>query len=336
MSASFLIEDLVSKSTQKVIGFIKSRCLRRRLNSCECDNCLSCCPADAIVIHNNQVKLDRGKCTGCMLCSTVCPNDAFEFPLADIEKYIFAKEKRELIVISCSRQKQVYPEEHVIPCLGSLSLEHLLVLGLAGSPVTAFNTMACYNCENRTAADSFLSILTEFQEQAGNLLNTTFIVISEPEEITSIPHESRRSYISGLKSNLLTAISPQVTYSSADTDDNVIKSRRIPKSIYLKRYLSTHVDEERKQLISSLSDYSVEISEGCTPCPLCKGICPTGAIKVDRSDGEKKILIDNSLCSGCRLCVLFCKKEAITLHPPLRSGVSTNTNRDKYLFESPD
>lgn len=335
MPALSVIENLASESTQQTIMFIDSRCLRRRLNSCECDNCLSCCPADAIIVSNRQIKLDSGKCTGCMLCSTVCPNDAFEYPVSDIEKSLFAKEETELVVISCSRQTQIHQEEQVVPCLGSLSLEHLLALGLAGSSETAFNILACENCENRSAADFFLSMLRRVQEQAGDLLKTKFIVLTDPDQITSLHNENRRSFLSSLKSNLLSAISSQFSYSSVDTDEIVKKSRRIPKRVDLKRNLIEHVDDVKIQLISSLCDFHLAVNENCSLCPLCTGICPTGAVKIERSDGEKKIVVEHTLCSGCGLCVSFCKNEAIKLHhPSRRSAIKDITNQDKYLVAS--
>jgi len=49
---------------------------------------------------------------------------------------------------------------------------------------------------------------------------------------------------------------------------------------------------------------------------MCKGICPTGAISMEKVDEEKSLVIDNTLCSGCGLCVTFCKNDALRLHYP--------------------
>ena len=316
MSALSLLKGFASDAVTQSVEFKEDLCLRRRLNSYDCASCLDSCPAGALSLANRQVQLDTEKCSGCMLCTVACPNDAFEFQNLAFEKCLFPDSKVKMSVISCTRQTQIHPNEHVVPCLGGLSLEHLLVLGLTGSEVTAFNTSVCSNCENSLAADTFLNLVKNLQKRGGELLSTKFIVLTESEQITSIQNDNRRSFLSGFKNALLSTISSQFSYSSDDFEEVVKKTRRIPKRVSLKRDIVRIVDEESKQLVSTLSDYHLEVNEDCSLCPLCTGICPTGAIRLDRSGGQKELLIDNTLCSGCGLCVLFCKQKAIKLSPP--------------------
>jgi len=44
--------------------------------------------------------------------------------------------------------------------------------------------------------------------------------------------------------------------------------------------------------------------DNCTLCQLCKNICPTGALKVDKAEG--KVEIDKSACTLCGKCVKAC------------------------------
>jgi len=55
----------------------------------------------------------------------------------------------------------------------------------------------------------------------------------------------------------------------------------------------------------------------CQQCenPICKTVCPMGAISRDNKTGA--MLIDEELCVGCKLCVMFC---------PL-GGLGINKNR---------
>ena len=60
--------------------------------------------------------------------------------------------------------------------------------------------------------------------------------------------------------------------------------------------------------------YTVNITEDCDSCFACIGICPAGAIKVDRNDtDDPKLLFNSSLCSGCGLCKGFCMNNAIVI-----------------------
>ena len=79
------------------------------------------------------------------------------------------------------------------------------------------------------------------------------------------------------------------------------------------------VGEVKEQLVS-LCTHRITIDSACTRCPLCTGICPTGALRVKGSGSEKQLLFTATRCSGCGLCVYFCGKSAISLSPSPVSG----------------
>lgn len=51
--------------------------------------------------------------------------------------------------------------------------------------------------------------------------------------------------------------------------------------------------------------------EKCTPCKLCRVLCPDLAITKDEDNGQ--IEIDYEYCKGCGICVVVCPKEAISM-----------------------
>ena len=51
--------------------------------------------------------------------------------------------------------------------------------------------------------------------------------------------------------------------------------------------------------------------ERCTHCTACVGVCPGGALSVDRS--RMTVTFDREKCIGCRLCVPACPYAAITV-----------------------
>jgi formate hydrogenlyase subunit 6/NADH:ubiquinone oxidoreductase subunit I len=253
-----------------------------------------------------------------MRCTTVCPNDAFTFSgnAAGIPNSL--ENDTGPTVLSCPRQKQVYPEETLMPCLGGITLEHLLALGLAADKtIVAFNTSDCSGCVNNHSVKHFLHRLEFLKEKAGGILNGEFIVITEQKQLRSLEQLDRRSFLSGLKEHFLATISSRFRFSFESPEKEVISSRRIPTRVRLKKELLQHIGLEHKELISALLNHRLEVSGACDLCPLCTGICPTGAIRVDRAEGQKELSIDHTLCSGCGLCVTFCKQNAISLEGPI-------------------
>ena len=220
------------------------------------------------------------------------------------------------IIISCDRQKQIHPDEYVIPCFGGLSLELLLTLGLKRFAITAFNMMGCVDCENQPAADYFLRQISHLQDHAVDILRTKFVIITDPQHISTIDTEHRRSFLAGFKNRLVAAVSTNVPQSFAEFEKNTKQSRRIPKKVNLIRKALALANNEEQKVISHFFVNEVVVDEKCSLCPLCKGICPTGAIRIERSGKGKTLLIDNTFCSGCGLCVIFCKQAALTLNPP--------------------
>jgi len=59
--------------------------------------------------------------------------------------------------------------------------------------------------------------------------------------------------------------------------------------------------------------FTLTASDECNFCGACAGMCPTGALKNIREDEVKQLKFDWGKCSGCRLCLEFCRKKALVL-----------------------
>ena len=44
----------------------------------QCGTCIGVCPADALMLTEHDLIIDREKCTECMLCVRICPLAALE------------------------------------------------------------------------------------------------------------------------------------------------------------------------------------------------------------------------------------------------------------------
>lgn len=334
MQALSLINDFISDKTQAV-EFEGKRCLRRRLNSCDCSYCMKACPTGALFLDNRHIQYDTRKCTHCMQCTAVCPNDAFSIPGCDFDALVELMPNTDLSVFSCTRQVQIHPEEKVVPCMGIFSMEMLLVIGIKGSAVTAFNISNCPDCENKAVVDSFINSLTYLKNRAAALLNTRFSLLTHQDQIHSLAKAGRRSFLSGIADKMISLAGSQFVQKPDAAIDTPAKNRRIPKKVQLIKKLIESAGHDQKEITKSLFVYHMTASSDCTLCPLCTGICHTGALKVDRVGGEKQLLFRNTLCSGCGLCVLFCKQDALRLWPPGIGKISGGRAVDQECLTAP-
>ena len=142
--------------------------------------------------------------------------------------------------------------------------------------------------------------------------------------------EDRRSFLRGMRNNLVAAVESQLPTFQIDVTVNESRNRQVPRKVKLVRDLLTQLDQKKKDFVASMCLYEIQVSDKCTICPLCKGICPTGAIKIEKIDKEKALAIDNTLCSGCGLCVTFCKNDALRIERPESIDVKKKVEIVKY------
>lgn len=306
-----------------------TRCLRRRLSTCDCRLCLDVCAAGAISLERGQLQLDQQRCTGCMACVAACRNEALVAPF-DLEGMLQkVREKAEKQpVVSCIRQKRRSVEELTVPCLGILSEEALLALGRSGCRSIEFNLTACPSCENHQAAARFLSAFQWVTEAAAQVFSAELALSENTPPETAKDGTDRRSFLAEVRAkiSIFSPISldmPDFLYAAQPEKTH---SRRLPIRVKIIERIVADVDGESKEQILALCTHRVTAGPACNCCPLCTGICPTGALRVAGSDTEKRLVFTSTRCSGCGLCVLFCRKKAISLSlSPLSGGKSAGT-----------
>ncbi|MBT8333768.1 MAG: 4Fe-4S dicluster domain-containing protein [Deltaproteobacteria bacterium] len=251
-----------------------------------------------------------------MMCTAFCPNDAFEVNGYHLETRIQSLSPKEDLFVSCFRETQLHPDELVVPCVGALSLVHLLALCLKSFGKLVFNVSACESCENRAAAERLESLVALLKNHHDRIEAELIINKTATETMSPLTAESRRSFLMGLKNSLVSVVESQLPSFQHNPTDKVSRNRRVPRKVKLLRDLLNQLDQKKKDLVSSLCLYEIRVTDNCAVCPLCKGICPTGAIKIEKVDNHKTLVIDNTLCSGCGLCETFCKNDALQLQRP--------------------
>jgi heterodisulfide reductase subunit A len=51
----------------------------------------------------------------------------------------------------------------------------------------------------------------------------------------------------------------------------------------------------------------------CSSCRICESLCPYNAIELKEKDGKPKAHVIEALCKGCGVCGTACPTKAITL-----------------------
>lgn len=287
------------------------KCLRSRLNTNQCTRCLKNCPSKALSIVNRKVCIDMAQCTGCMSCVAACPQDALVSDY-DLDVMLSSCQSAADVVVSCIHQTQNQPNEMTIPCVGILSKEVLAALLLNDYRSVSFNVAGCTGCANQDVSNVFMMHCKQIIEELSGI-NLTKMVLIEDNDQLSNPKKDRRSYLTKIR-DIAVDVSKQRFFSMQDpplTESRT--SRSIPFKTQLVKKVFASLDGGSQQAVLGLFGHNLLVHESCNCCPLCKGICPTGAIKIDRLDQGTKLRFEMLDCSGCGLCVEFCKINALSL-----------------------
>ena len=302
------------------LDFDPASCVRATSRLSECTKCVEICPVNTIEIIDNIPTFTPSACVDCGGCVGICPTEAFalkEFSTVDFFFFMLEDEEK---LISCKKN---------IPCISTLSVEHLISLALASDKPIILDLGHCQTCEikdplfaqieqNIEEANFVLSSFSDkqlFSEERG------YEVEKEPEE--EIP--TRRSFLSNI--SLKGAVKQKEAFDQAvDADE---QQRFEIDSVVISKIKEKKLPNKRKILFTALKraekpeQYEVlpeeEVSftsqkfvdEKCTNCQICYRICPTGALS---SDGKFSLInFDAMLCVKCHLCHDVCEPDAIHL-----------------------
>ena len=139
------------------------------------------------------------------------------------------------------------------------------------------------------------------------------MILVDMEEPLAIDKRDRRAFLKNIR-DLATDISKRsLSAKRIGPAGEPHNGRRVPFKTKLVRKMHTTGEGNVQKKILGLFGYTLSVNAHCNCCPLCKGICPTGAIQIDRDGQGKNLKFDTLDCSGCGICVEFCRKKAILL-----------------------
>ncbi len=310
MSSLTLIANIVSDPSFKV-ALLPERCLRRRLNSNQCQRCLGICPSSALSLNDRKIALDESRCSGCMACVTACPQDALVSDY-DLDELLRILREGGDVVVSCVRQEQCQVNEVVVPCVGILSKQFLTAIGFGNCRSVTFNVSGCAECCNRDASTVFMADCEESVAALSHCMKVKFVLVHRNGQLKNTM-VGRRSYLAKIREMIADAAEKRFTPARKTQNHKKEYGRRVPYKTKLVENLIMDLDADSQECILSLFGNSLSVNEKCTCCPLCKGICPTGAITIKWSEHGKKLAFEMFKCSGCGVCVEFCKSGSLSL-----------------------
>lgn len=295
-----------------------SRCLKMRFNESKCRRCVDICPHKAVALDAG-LAINPDQCSGCLLCTTVCPVGALE-SRSDFSVCLAQLSKVPEPVLGCIRTQK--SSNAALACLGGLAEEHLLILfhTLAGS--LTLNLTSCTDCPNSPMIVQLRQRLDSLAEDRPSGRKCRIVLADAAEDLHYYQEVvNRRSFFKSVGNYLFkgadTILFPRNEQGQQRSEYG---EKRLPIRRELLNRIRHTISPEGEVRIQKHFDSFVSFDNNCTSCQGCVAICPTGALQTESSDLPPSF--KHLLCTGCGLCSEFCLDGAVELHPENIEGKS--------------
>ena len=301
------LEFLAKETAPVLVASEQCTVVRHRLSPCR--RCVEVCPAGCLSIDRGPV-IDPEECDGCGLCTAACLTGALRLrgiSLSDVDK-----DDRGL-TITCRYGEAVGPDAVHLPCLGWLTADHLVWLGLArGGPVV----LAAGDCDSCRCSHGREMATTAIRKSRGVLraadrAEASFRQGSErPFSAASVRGAAAAMTRKGLFS-LILAEAVRLAVAAGEEliplfmDDPARPAHLIPQRRAVWLTLARGM-EWPGQTVSAdeLPQASRAIATGCDGCGMCACSCPSGALRL----AGEAITHNPEICLDCGLCRSLCPK----------------------------
>jgi ferredoxin len=287
-----LLDNLLSaflKATDPRPRYTEARCLLYKNSVGGCDRCYQACPRGAVRLEGWRVELDEALCTGCGLCTGVCPGVALEYPLGGIQEALIRGKGQ----LRCSKAEGKGEE---VLCLGRLTPGLLAEAGSRFGKVVLARG-ACVSC--RIGGPSVPEHLERMAEEARRYHPLEVEVVEGPLPGEPVGRRELFQALLGSAKRTAADLVPELPLPAPEEE------KGLPPELRLRRLAAERAFEVRWPRI--------RVEEGCTLCPVCTNVCPTGAVRRVREGEEYVLLLKVEACTGCGACVESCPPQVIRL-----------------------
>jgi len=310
------IIDKTLSSADLPITVDRSRCMRMRFNKNECPVCTDNCHAEAITF-GEDIFINAGKCTLCMVCVSECPADCFDIKGGDFFRLLARLRKIQhsvpLPVLGCKTASGSGAHEKTA-CLGSLSDEHLLAVYVFMDKPVHVNLTACAQCRNAFIVDALKDRIRGIHKSTGIDVSEKILLIEHKADLSfeDVSYD-RRGFFKALK-NLGFVHAADLLESGEGEIIRSYSAKKLPlKRDILNTIIKKITDLDISGRILQEYAFTATADASCNNCFSCIGMCPTGALKIKSDESGVGLLFNSSLCNGCALCRDFCFNNSITL-----------------------
>uniref|UniRef100_A0A7V4A1G0 4Fe-4S dicluster domain-containing protein n=1 Tax=Thermus tengchongensis TaxID=1214928 RepID=A0A7V4A1G0_9DEIN len=295
-----LLDNLLNaflKATDPRPRYTEARCLLYKNSVGGCDRCYQACPKGAVRLEGWRVELDEVLCTGCGLCTGVCPGIALEYPLGGLQEALIRGKGQ----IRCSKAEGKGEE---VLCLGRLTPGLLAEAGSRfGKVVLARGD--CASC--RIGGPSVPEHLQRMAEEARRY---------HPVEVEVIQGELPGEKVG--RRELFQALMGSARRTAADLVPELPlpeepEPKGLPAELRLRFLAASRAEAVRWP--------KIQVEEGCTLCPVCTNVCPTEAVYRVREGEEYVLCLKVEACTGCGACVESCPPQVIRLEEAPKAEV---------------
>ena len=300
------------------LEFDVGSCVRATSKFSECIKCVEICPVSTIEIVDNIPAFTPSACIDCGGCVGVCPTESFSLNNFSSVNFFFEFLESKKSHLACQDE---------IPCLSTLSVEHLISLSLASEEPLSMDVEGCH-CGGDS--DRLTSQIKANIEEANFILDSISdkqiaiksIEVKKEDEEKDDEVSDRRSFLS-----LKTAVKSKQSFDEAVDADELkafaldmdviakIKDKKIPDKRKLLFSVLKRLDKPESYDVLATEDISFTsqkfVDESCTNCQICYRICPTGALSSDNRFSA--INFDAMMCVKCHLCHDVCEPNSIQL-----------------------
>lgn len=318
------------------VGLLAKACLELHPRRIACARCAATCPAGVLSLSQEGLQIAEG-CLGCGRCMAVCPTGALAVHGFSI--MLAPEPTREPLVLDCWKvPNQFSPPSAVrVPCLGGLSVSHLLALRyVAGSRELALLDRGwCGQCvagrHDCHPAQPALSATRDWLEEIGAPESHWPVLDKQPLAVsfqrqtilddTASSPAKRHDFLSPLACEVAATVSEVAAFR---IEENA--AGRWERPVHGLAPLRAIEREHQLLLLQQLAARyggilpvrffpTVEIGPDCRHHRLCVNLCPTGALGSYRDINDSGVMFDAAICIACGQCQAMCPEQAIRVQP---------------------
>ncbi|BFH76535.1 4Fe-4S dicluster domain-containing protein [Thermus thermophilus] len=278
------------KATDPRPRYTEARCLLYKNSVGGCDRCYQACPKGAVRLEGWRVELDEVLCTGCGLCTGVCPGIALEYPLGGIQEALIRGKGK----LRCSKAEGKGEE---VLCLGRLTPGLLAEAGSRFGKVVLARG-ACATC--KVGGPQVPEHLERMAEEARRYFPVEVEVVEGELPGEKVGRRELFQALMGSAKRTAADLVPELPL-----PQEAEEGKDLPPELRLRRQAARRAPGVRWP--------KVRVEEGCTLCPVCTNVCPTGAVYRVREGEEYVLYLKVEACTGCGACVESCPPQVMAL-----------------------